>query len=329
MEANNTLTTIRGKRRHLFDKRTGFGLCGAGEPNLQFPLGSGIRGQGQGLETVTCYKCLKLNYINDLEDIQAIPTRDFQPTDLTPLKTEVDPQSYKRRRKHIMIPFGIEGIFGGDIDFTEANIKKIKEKMYSNIKKDSNLTDPQKETLLARLSRFKDYLAELKMGRPQDITIWTKYSPFKVGNKSHRQKPSVKMRTQRPPVKGKLADINYSAMNVENREKESINERKRREKQVKLQLLNIGLRLMDMIKAGNVEDVRDVAKRKDKIGLLAKRILVSENEKQLRAILQKQLQYIANPTRMLEYNAMADFEEEHENQQAKSKVKKYRRKKIR
>ena len=137
------------------------------------------------------------------------------------------------------------------------------------------------------------------------------------------------MRTQRPPVEGKLADINYSAMNVKNREKESINERKRREKQVKLQLLNIGLRLMDMIKAGNVEDVRDVAKRKDKIGLLAKRILVSENEKQLRAILQKQLQYIANPTRMLEYNAMADFEEEHENQQAKSKVKKYRRKKIR
>lgn len=82
LEAKDTITTIRGKRTHILDDTTGYALCGAGQPNWQFPLGSAIPNHGTDKVQVTCYKCKKLSYMNKVLENgnENIPTRDFDPS---------------------------------------------------------------------------------------------------------------------------------------------------------------------------------------------------------------------------------------------------------
>lgn len=101
--------------------------CGAGRPNKEFPKGSAIPlvaklpqnlfdtlnpaeidALQEGDIRVTCYKCLKVLYIQDIADMTdaegnelELYTRDFFPTD-----TE------NNRHKHVMVPQGRNGQFG-------------------------------------------------------------------------------------------------------------------------------------------------------------------------------------------------------------------------
>jgi hypothetical protein len=101
--------------------------CGAGRPNKEFPKGSAIPlvaklpknlsdtlnpaeiiELSEGDIRVTCYKCLKVLYIQDIADKTdgndnelELYTRDFFPTD-----TE------NNRHKHVMVPQGRNGQFG-------------------------------------------------------------------------------------------------------------------------------------------------------------------------------------------------------------------------
>ena len=315
------------------DDRTGFALCGAGEPNLQFPMGSGIRGQGSSIEIVTCYKCLKLDYINSLEDKQSIPTKDFIPTDKKPILSTVSPETYKRRRKHIMIPFGIEGLFGAEdedlLDSLKMNTNNIIVKMINNIRADKDLEDSLKNEYIKEVKAWEDFYESISIGDPYSIEIWTRYSPFRVGDKSNKVNNANKMRTQKPRLKASdpLSKITFSEINAVPEEvKESISNRRVREKQAKLQLIGIGIRMLDLIKSGNISQVREMAKRKDKIGSLAKRVLTTQDEKALRFVLQRNLRTVSNPNLMIENDSMAEFESDH--QVRKKRVKqRVRRKK--
>lgn len=304
------------------DKRTGFALCGAGEPNQQFPLGSGIIGQGREETYVTCYKCLKLDYINNLDNQQEIPTKEFIPSDLTPQTSNVDPSTYQRRRQHIMIPFGIQGAFGSDEELKDK--KKVIEKMILKVNADTLLEKDFKEEIIERIQQWDDFYEDIKDGEESAIIIWTRYSPFRVGNKPNKSKPNVKMRTQKPRLDASDPNslIEFDDMNLKSQKTDALKERKIREKQAKLQILNIGIRIMDMIRSGDEESVRELARRKDKVGQLAKRILTSKNKAALRKQLEQRLGIVANPKR-LEYDSLQDLEQRHVN---KKKVKVRRKK---
>ena len=319
------------------DNRTGFALCGAGEPNLQFPLGSAILGQGNQEEIVTCYKCLKLDYINSLDDKQSIPTKDFIPTDKTPKKTSLSPQEYSdaydRRRQHVMIPFGVEGLFGQDLELDKVNEEKIVSKMIERIKATEENIDKRKEYITV-VTDWEDFYADLRVGDSYALEIWTKFSPFRVGNKKNKEQPKIRMRTQtdikEDPVEGKLAKIKFSTIEaVPSESKESVDNRRKRSKDAKMKLITIGIRMLDLIKKGEIDQVRELAKRKDKIGSLAKRVLTTQNEKELRMILQRTLQTGTknNPNLMLENDSMAEFETDHQRhkKRIRQRVKRKRR----
>ena len=98
---SRAMTTVLGKRIHFINPKMAEqgaveGICGAGAPNRQFPLGSvllpleGKNDQIKGEEAVIpidCYKCMKLMYMNQFVDQgkeDQIPTRDFTPSDQQP-----------------------------------------------------------------------------------------------------------------------------------------------------------------------------------------------------------------------------------------------------
>jgi len=148
---DETMMTKRGKRIHLV--RFGWddqplkpleALCGAGRPNKEFPRGSGIlttdkisrmstdatsdrymtdqeKTVAQDGIYVTCYKCLKIEYMNEIADAsQMIHVRTFSPT------------HEGNRDEHVMIPQGRKGIFVAKAEEEEskvrgASIRRVKE----------------------------------------------------------------------------------------------------------------------------------------------------------------------------------------------------------
>ena len=84
------------------------------------------------------------------------------------------------------------------------------------------------------------------------------------------------------------------------------------------------LKLSEMMKQGQKQKLYEIAKRKDKIGRMAKRILFTEDLDSLLVKLNELVQdeqKIANPNRQLAYDSMRDFEEQHSNRRPKQKVR--------
>jgi LysM repeat protein len=92
-------TLVVGEKLSITPPISIFGVCGAGSPNQEFPVGS-VTFFDQGnydpatgdpqFVVVTCYKCLKIRYMNlyKKEGIAGkIPERTFTPTDKRPTPT--------------------------------------------------------------------------------------------------------------------------------------------------------------------------------------------------------------------------------------------------
>ena len=140
---NKVIRTQLGKRTHLLSKVTGYGVCGAGRPSRQFPEGSVIRSEEdeESGETVavTCYKCLKINYMAQTTKAakQPLVERDFSPT------------NEGNRTQHIMIPEGRHGFFGSGINADKtAGLTSARDKP-------QRMTGPQ----WANTYNFREYFA--------------------------------------------------------------------------------------------------------------------------------------------------------------------------
>ena len=136
-----TMMTKRGKRVHLiYTDEDGanpsplVALCGAGRPNKEFPEGSGVLVSDKIARTstdtsernymtdqertnareiaVTCYKCLKINYMNEMAEAQQeIYVREFSPT------------NEGNRDQHVMIPAGRRSVFVYNADEGEVDVR--------------------------------------------------------------------------------------------------------------------------------------------------------------------------------------------------------------
>jgi len=121
------MMTKRGKRTHLINEKVEIleALCGAGQPNKEFPFGSGVpltdklpqrsltREEQLGGEEaqVTCYKCLKIHAMetiaqskNESGQKMSLQMRDFFPT------------HEGNRFEHFMLPGGRKGPFVTGLD---------------------------------------------------------------------------------------------------------------------------------------------------------------------------------------------------------------------
>ena len=185
--ASEIMSTVRGKCIHI--KRVQreedgldapiIGLCGAGEPNVEFPTGSGVQPEKffqinrtyRGLETITtetelfaivdCYKCIKLKYINQMREEELdIPTREFVCSDIKP--------TYES--------------YGDEITLKEMN--RIDFTTVSSIKSIQNIFviyfKTSEELILGRTKKYKKKYGKAKPPQKKRVHIKVKDTPQEI-----------------------------------------------------------------------------------------------------------------------------------------------------